>query len=80
METAEDSLLWFEERELIMLAASCWSRYLLSASVCRLSLFLLREKSERPPDDCLDLSAEDMVREGAVVGPCTRRGSRGERC
>jgi hypothetical protein len=68
IDTAEESLLWFEERELMILAASYWSRYRLSASVCRLSLFLLRENSDRPPDDCLDLSAEDIVEEGVLIG------------
>jgi hypothetical protein len=63
METADDSLLCRDEREPRVLASydeavSCV--YRASASVCRLSLFLLLENRERPPDDCLDLSAEDM--------------------
>src|SRR5690625_2483922 len=56
METVEDSRLWREMRELMVLATSRWS-----VSVVRRSLFLLLEKMERPPEDCLDLSADDMA-------------------
>lgn len=59
----------------MILAASCWSRYRLSGSFCRRSLFLFREKSERPPVDCLDLSADDMVREGFKTSGGPGRGS-----
>lgn len=57
MDTLE-SRLWREERELTVLMASR-----LSWSVRR-SLFLFREKMERLPEDCLDLSAADIVSKG----------------
>lgn len=55
MDTEEESRLCRDERKLIVLAASRWS-----PSVVLLSLFLLLEKRDRPPDDCLDLS-DDMI-------------------
>lgn len=64
-DTTEESLLWFEERELMMLAASyCSCPDRLSASAYRRSLFLEREKRDLPLDDCLDLSEDDMLESG----------------
>lgn len=56
IDTEDESLLCLDVRKLIVLAASRWS-----PSVGLLSLFLLLEKRDRPPDDCLDLSADDIV-------------------
>lgn len=59
MDTDEESRLCRDERKLIVLAASRWS-----PSVVLLSLFLLLEKRDRPPDDCLDLSDDMIVVDG----------------
>lgn len=55
MDTVEESRLCRDERKLNVLPTSRWS-----VSVVLLSLFLCLEKMDRPPDDCLDLSAEDI--------------------
>ena len=62
IDTADESLLWRDERELTVLRVSFWSCSVLRLSLS-LSLCLLREKRPRPPDDCLDLS-EDIVKGG----------------
>lgn len=60
-ETVDDSRLWREEREVTEPTASPGSAYLGSFSGARLSLCLFLEKMDRPPEDCLDLSADDMM-------------------
>lgn len=60
MDTVEESRLCRDERKLKVLPTSRWS-----VSVVLLSLFLCLEKMDRPADDCLDLSAEDIVASAA---------------
>lgn len=61
IETADDSRLWREERKLAASSAGYFD-----SSAKRLSLCLLREKSDRPPEDCLVLS--DMATAVVVTG------------